>query len=140
MNKPLFEVRCNDSKTHYKIYEDGRIEGFEPGAIIVNRIAPKIAALQASISLSEPQTYGPDMDGEMVASDIDEWVSIDDYRSAASDADKMQQAFNNAINFAIDTCDSYTGGIDFLTLWREGCWPEIREGFPEFVEQYGIPE
>ena len=39
--------------------------------------------------------------------------------------------FMAAINFAADQA-----GIEaaqFLQLWREGCWPEIRREFPEFA-------
>ena len=62
------------------------------------------------------------------------------YAELHDQAAAMQIAFNNAVNFAIDDCDTNTGGIDFLTLWREGCWSEIREDFPEFIEKYGAPE
>lgn len=50
----------------------------------------------------------------------------------------IQGAFNGAIDFAIDDYD-LTGGIVFLTLWREGNWSGIRDEFPEFIEKYGIP-
>jgi hypothetical protein len=43
----------------------------------------------------------------------------------------MQEAFNAAINFALD--DANIGeGILFLELWREGDWQSIRDEFPEF--------
>lgn len=42
----------------------------------------------------------------------------------------MQDDFNAAINFALDEAGSE--GLTFLNLWREGCFPEIREQFPEF--------
>ena len=38
---------------HYKIYEDGRTEGFEPDAIIVNRYPIEIARIQGSAILSD---------------------------------------------------------------------------------------
>ena len=42
----------------------------------------------------------------------------------------MQQDFNDAINFALDYAG--TSATDFLSLWREGCWEEIQENWPEF--------
>ena len=38
--EPIFEVIVADK--HYKIYENGRIEGFEPGAIVKNRIRARM--------------------------------------------------------------------------------------------------
>lgn len=45
---------------------------------------------------------------------------------------KMQEEFNAAINF---TLDSGVGldGLVFLRMWREGDWKGIREEFPEFT-------
>ncbi len=40
-------------------------------------------------------------------------------------------AFNAAIDFALDEVDSSCGRT-FLALWRESCWKEINEEFPEF--------
>lgn len=53
MDKPIFEVRYKDNDRHYKIYENGMIEGFEAGAIIINRIPPRIYEAQANASLSD---------------------------------------------------------------------------------------
>jgi hypothetical protein len=41
-----------------------------------------------------------------------------------------QDAFNAAINFAVDDADG--DGIIFLQMWREGDWKGIIEAFPEF--------
>lgn len=35
-----------------------------------------------------------------------------------------------AITFALDHCDFPT---DFLETWRDGCWSEIEEAYPEFL-------
>ena len=43
---------------------------------------------------------------------------------------EMQQQFNAAIDFAVGKAGLEAG--TFLSLWREGAWPEIREEFPEF--------
>ena len=53
--------------------------------------------------------------------------------------DSMQAAFNNAINFTLSH-EADGEGLAFLELWREGCWPEISDQFPEFVTKYGLPE
>lgn len=36
--------------------------------------------------------------------------------------------FNDAINYAIECDDPKC----FLTLWREGCWPELTREYPDF--------
>lgn len=43
------------------------------------------------------------------------------------------KAFNTAIDFSITIDKEYPGsGIEFLRLWREGSWSEIKKEFPEF--------
>lgn len=54
------------------------------------------------------------------------WVQFDDLSCAHAN-----EAFNAAINFALDDLD-YDGCKTFLDLWREGSWEEIAESFPEF--------
>ena len=44
--------------------------------------------------------------------------------------DKAYQEFMAAINFAADHAGLEAS--QFLQMWREGCWPEIRREFPEF--------
>ena len=39
MSKPIFEVQEPSGKI-YRIWAEGRIEGFEAGAVIINRVAP----------------------------------------------------------------------------------------------------
>lgn len=43
--QPIFEIYGRDGRA-WKIHENGVIEGFEEGCLIVNRIAPKLAALR----------------------------------------------------------------------------------------------
>lgn len=47
------------------------------------------------------------------------------------DSELIQNSYNAVINYALDVCvPCEIHG--FLTLWREGCWPEISEDFPDF--------
>jgi len=39
-DNPIFEVYDPKEKKSYKIYEDGRIEGFPDGVYVLNRITP----------------------------------------------------------------------------------------------------
>jgi hypothetical protein len=41
INKPIFEIQYNNN--HYKIYENGKIEGFPEGGLVVNRIQATMA-------------------------------------------------------------------------------------------------
>lgn len=44
-----------------------------------------------------------------------------------------RKAFNTAIDFSISVDREDPGsGIEFLKLWREGRWSEIKKEFPEF--------
>lgn len=43
---------------------------------------------------------------------------------------EVRKEFIAAINFSAD--HSGLEASQFLQLWREGCWPEIRLEFPEF--------
>jgi len=45
MTEPIFEVIDGDK--HYKIYENGRIEGFPSGCTVINGIPIKIAEICA---------------------------------------------------------------------------------------------
>ena len=47
-----------------------------------------------------------------------------------SEEEKICEAYNSAIEFALE--DAREDMHYFLTLWMEGCWPEIKEEFPEF--------
>jgi len=47
MKKPIFEVMNKDLSQHFKIYENGRIEGFPEGMLIINRIYPLLNKLRA---------------------------------------------------------------------------------------------
>ena len=53
--EPIFEVFSMDKKHHYKIYENGRIEGFPKGMVIFNRIIPKVHQLQGKIKMLEKE-------------------------------------------------------------------------------------
>ena len=55
-------------------------------------------------------------------------------KSVNKDEQIICHEYNAAINFAID--DAGLEGILFLKLWREGDWPGIAKGFPEFNEKY----
>lgn len=47
----------------------------------------------------------------------------------------IYEDFGAAVDFAVD---SEAGGLDFLRLWREGCWEEINRDWPEwkaFIEE-----
>lgn len=47
---PAFEAYAPDGSKHYKVWADGRIEGFGEGAIIVvNRIAPLLHLAQGLV-------------------------------------------------------------------------------------------
>jgi hypothetical protein len=52
MREPIFEIRYQDSK-RFKIYENGKIEGFPDGAIIFNHIPARISEVQANCILSD---------------------------------------------------------------------------------------
>lgn len=52
--------------------------------------------------------------------------------STRSEADKVRDAFNSAINFCLDSKEDVFDSIDFLALWREGDWERIRKDFPDF--------
>ena len=45
-------------------------------------------------------------------------------------AETVRQAFNLAINFALDR--DTDEGLEFLRSWREGDWQSIRDEWPEF--------
>lgn len=50
--------------------------------------------------------------------------------------------FTAALDFALDHIDGSFDGMDFLTMWREGQWPEIEANYPdwvEFREKRGLP-
>lgn len=43
MDKPVFEVRDMSSDRVYKIWADGRVEGFPTGHVVINRL-PQVVA------------------------------------------------------------------------------------------------
>lgn len=45
--------------------------------------------------------------------------------------DQIIQAFNAALNFSLDVLPS-DETVNFLRLWREGCWDEIDIEYPDF--------
>ena len=45
---PLFELRGQNGHV-WKLYENGRIEGFPDGTVIINRAVPLIGALRSRI-------------------------------------------------------------------------------------------
>jgi len=47
-------------------------------------------------------------------------------------AGSIRDAFNEALNFALDEIPDDHDKVAFLTLWREGCWDEIERDFPEW--------
>lgn len=49
----------------------------------------------------------------------------------APDVASAVDAFNAAINYALDDCGR-DEAVTFLGIWREGGWEELREGFPDF--------
>lgn len=57
---------------------------------------------------------------------------------AAEKINNILDGFNAALDFAIDGVDEEGLPLDsfdrleFLRMWREGQWSEIRENFPEF--------
>jgi len=51
MKIPIFEIRYQNRET-FKIYETGEIEGFPEGAMICNRIPPRIAQECSKASLA----------------------------------------------------------------------------------------
>ena len=54
-----------------------------------------------------------------------------------SETEKVCEAYNSAIEFALEEAD---GDMHyFLTLWMEGCWPEIKEEFPRFDLSKSVP-
>lgn len=49
---------------------------------------------------------------------------------SGSRLEKVTNAFNCAINYALDNCGAECG--TFLRLWRVGDWEVIRDEFPGF--------
>lgn len=58
MTSPIFEVFNKDKSKHFKIYEDGGIDGFGEGMCIINRIPSRsnylLALLRYDLSSSLP--------------------------------------------------------------------------------------
>lgn len=52
--------------------------------------------------------------------------------STRSEADKVRDAFNSAINFCLDGKEDVFDSFAFLGMWREGDWESIRRDFPNF--------
>lgn len=49
--KPAFEVKDFPNNTHYKIYANGRIEGFPNGGVVINRIPELMELTQPERSI-----------------------------------------------------------------------------------------
>jgi U3 small nucleolar RNA-associated protein 14 len=63
-----------------------------------------------------------------------------DWKEAAEKVSKGitdNDVYNSALEYALqqDSDDCKT----FLELWNEGCWPEIRKDFPDYVYPGGFP-
>jgi len=48
-----------------------------------------------------------------------------------SEVETVQHIYNTVISFTLEIGNN-DDAILFLKLWNEGCWPEIKEEFPEF--------
>jgi hypothetical protein len=55
---------------------------------------------------------------------------IEENSSECEECKNRAKEFNRAINFALE-CD---GGLDFLRLWREGCFPEIEKEWQDWKD------
>lgn len=49
MNESIFEVFIPSKNKTYRIWENGEIEGFEPDAIIFNKVVPRIVSLECKL-------------------------------------------------------------------------------------------
>lgn len=59
---PAFEVRDRQTGHAYRVYEDGRIEGFPDGATVVNRI-PQLCASAAARARLDARQEGQSLHG-----------------------------------------------------------------------------
>lgn len=49
--------------------------------------------------------------------------------------DSIRDAFNDALDFALDVLKDDHDAMEFLRMWREGQWPEIDRDFPEWAKR-----
>lgn len=100
--KPIFEIRYLEKNQYLKIYENGTIEGFEPGAIVVNHIPSYIRSVFSEL-----------------------WVEISRLRKKAiepSDERKMLENLQDrAFNKGLPKGGS---GVEFVDYIR-GLYPEL---------------
>lgn len=50
-------------------------------------------------------------------------------------ASSIRDAFNDALDFALDELTDPNEAVEFLKMWREGCWPEIEKEYPEWTNR-----
>lgn len=48
------------------------------------------------------------------------------------------EAFNGALNYALDEAGSDSDAMTFLRMWREGDWEGLAKDFPDYEKPEGI--